>query len=75
MHSRLVLRIMTKSVISPPICAPQPTPAVAMADGADQRPSGRRATTSPVPTRPVNTNPTLITVRNYRSISIASFES
>ena len=39
------------SVTSPPICRPQPAPAVQTADGALQPPSRVRAITRPLPTR------------------------
>eukprot|EP00953_Heterococcus_sp_UTEX-ZZ885_P018067 10089-Heterococcus_DN1.PRE.3 len=35
------------SVTEAPACMPQPTPALPIADGADQEPSGRRATAKP----------------------------
>lgn len=40
---------------------PKPTPPVAMHDGADQDPSGRRAMTIPEPAFPLHTNPALST--------------
>jgi hypothetical protein len=49
-----------------PICSPHPTPAVAMQDGADQDPSGRRAMTIPDPALPENTNPALRMVNTAR---------
>jgi len=60
------LRINTKSVSSNPIWPPKPAPPVAMADGALQLPSGRRATTRPLPKRADPRNPALITVRIAR---------
>lgn len=48
---------MTKSVMSAPIWRPQPRPPVAMHEGADQEPSGRRAMTRPEPALPEKTNP------------------
>lgn len=56
------LRIKTKSVSSKPIWPPKPPPTVAMADGADQVPSGRRAMTSPEPKRAEPKKPALRTV-------------
>jgi hypothetical protein len=56
------LRMKTKSVSSKPIWPPKPPPTVAIADGADQVPSGRRATTMPDPNRPEPRNPALKTV-------------
>ena len=49
-----------------PICNPHPTPAVAMQLGADQLPSGRRATTSPEPALPEKTKPALRMVKTAR---------
>lgn len=60
------LRMKTKSVSSNPIWPPKPAPPVAMADGALQLPSGRRATTRPLPKRADPRNPALITVRMAR---------
>lgn len=57
------LRMKTKSVSSRPIWPPKPAPAVAMAEGALQEPSGRRATTRPEPKRAEPRKPALITVR------------
>lgn len=59
-------RIKTKSVSSKPIWPPKPAPAVPMALGADQEPSGRRATTTPLPNRPEPRKPALRTVRIAR---------
>ena len=56
-----LLSTMTKSVISAPIWRPQPSPPVAMQDGADQEPSGRRAMTIPEPALPEKTKPALRT--------------
>ena len=56
-----LLSTMTKSVMSAPIWSPQPTPPVAMHDGADHEPSGSRAMTSPEPALPEKTNPALST--------------
>jgi hypothetical protein len=53
---------MTKSVNSAPIWPPNPAPAVAIADGADQDPSPFLATTNPDPTLPENKKPALSTV-------------
>lgn len=47
------LRTTTKSVMSAPTWRPQPRPPVMMSEGADHSPSGRRATTRPVPERRV----------------------
>jgi len=52
---------MTKSVISAPIWRPHPSPPVAMHDGADQEPSGRRAMTTPEPAFPEKTKPAFST--------------
>jgi hypothetical protein len=52
-----VLSTTTKSVISAPIWSPQPRPPVAMHEGADHEPSGRRAMTRPEPALPEKTNP------------------
>ena len=60
---------MTKSVMSAPICRPQPTPPVAIQDGADQEPSGRRAMTRPEPALPEKTNPALRTEKIARPAS------
>ena len=56
------LRMKTKSVSSKPICPPKPPPPVAMAEGADQLPSERRAITIPEPKRPEPMKPALRTV-------------
>jgi len=56
------LRMKTKSVSSNPICPPNPAPAVAIAEGADQLPSANRATTTPEPNRPDPRKPALKTV-------------
>ncbi|KAL4127787.1 hypothetical protein PRIC2_006786 [Phytophthora ramorum] len=50
-------------MISPPISAPKPSPAVPMPEGGDHEPSSRRATTTPVPILPVQIMPALMTVR------------
>ena len=55
-------RMKTKSVSSKPICPPKPPPTVAIAEGADQVPSARRATTRPDPKRPDPKKPALKTV-------------
>ena len=55
-------RMKTKSVSSNPICPPKPPPPVAMAEGADQVPSERRAITMPEPKRPEPKKPALRTV-------------
>ncbi len=60
------LRMNTKSVISSPICPPTPPPKVAMADGADQVPSPRRATTTPDPPRAEPMKPNFAIVRMAR---------
>lgn len=57
---------MTKSVMSAPICRPQPRPPVAMQEGADHEPSGRRAMTRPEPAFPEKTKPALITWKTAR---------
>lgn len=44
-----VFRTRRKSVSSKPRWVPAPSPPVAMADGADQLPSGNRATINPEP--------------------------
>ena len=56
------LRMKTKSVSSNPICPPKPPPPVAIAEGADQVPSDKRAMTIPEPKRPEPRNPALSTV-------------
>lgn len=61
-----VFRTTTKSVISAPICNPQPKPPVAMHEGADHEPSGKRAMTRPDPALPENTNPALRTWKTAR---------
>lgn len=70
-----LFRTMTNSVISAPICKPQPTPPVAIHDGADHEPSGRRAMTRPDPALPEKTKPALSTAKTarpakYRTIQI-----
>lgn len=60
------LRMKTKSVSSKPIWPPKPAPPVAIAEGADQEPSGRRAMTRPEPNRAEPRKPALITVRIAR---------
>ena len=57
---------ITKSVMSAPIWRPQPTPPVAMHDGADHEPSGSRAMTSPEPALPEKTKPALRTEKIAR---------
>lgn len=52
----------TKSVSSNPICPPKPPPPVAIAEGADQELSERRAITMPEPKRPEPKKPALRTV-------------
>ena len=54
------------SVTSPPICKPQPAPAVQTADGALQPPSRVRAITRPLPTRAEKKKPACIVVRKAR---------
>jgi len=61
-----LLRTITKSVISAPICRPQPTPPVAMQDGADHEPSGKREMTRPEPAFPEKTKPALRTWKTAR---------
>ncbi len=61
-----LLRTITKSVISAPICRPQPTPPVAMHDGADHEPSGKREMTRPEPAFPEKTKPALRTWKTAR---------
>lgn len=56
----------TKSVSSKPIWPPKPAPPVAIAVGADQEPSGRRATTRPEPNRAEPRKPAFMTVRIAR---------
>ena len=56
------LRMKTKSVSSKPIWPPNPPPPVASAEGADQVPSARRATTIPDPNRAEPRKPALKTV-------------
>lgn len=68
------LRIKTKSVSSKPIWPPKPAPAVAMALGALQEPSGRRATTRPLPKRPEPRKPALRTVMMARPLALARME-
>jgi hypothetical protein len=63
-----LLRMITKSVISAPIWRPQPSPPVAMHDGADQEPSGRRAMTRPEPALPEKTNPAFRTWKTARPV-------
>lgn len=55
-------RMKTKSVSSKPICPPKPPPPVTSAEGADQVPSERRATTIPEPNRADPRKPALMTV-------------
>lgn len=61
-----LLRTITKSVMSAPIWSPHPRPPVAMQEGADQDPSGRRAMTIPDPALPENTKPALRTWNTAR---------
>src|SRR4030095_15219887 len=56
-----VLRINTNSVTSAPIWRPKPAPPVPMADGPLQ-PFLVRATTTPLPPRPLKPNPALVAV-------------
>jgi hypothetical protein len=56
-----LLRTITKSVMSAPICKPHPTPPVAMHDGADHDPSARREMTRPDPALPEKTKPAFAT--------------
>ena len=66
-------RMKTKSVSSNPICPPKPPPPVAIAEGADQVPSERRAMTTPEPKRPEPRKPALRTVmiaRPYGDLSV-----
>lgn len=58
-----VFNTMMKSVISPPIWAPNPIDAVAIADGADQEPSPSLAITTPVPALPDHRKPAFITYK------------
>ena len=51
------------SEISAPMTAPNVTPSVPTAHGADHEPSGRREITRPVPMRTPPMNATLPTVR------------
>ena len=60
------LSTITKSVMSAPIWRPHPRPPVAMHEGADQEPSGRRAMTRPEPALPENTKPALMTWKTAR---------
>lgn len=64
-----LLSTITKSVMSAPICRPQPTPPVAMHDGADHEPSGSRAMTIPEPALPENTKPAFTTEKMARPVS------
>ena len=59
-------RMKTKSVNSNPIWPPNPPPAVAIAEGADQVPSDNRATIRPEPNLPEPRKPALKTVRIAR---------
>lgn len=61
-----LLSTITKSVMSAPIWRPHPTPPVAMQEGADQEPSGRRAMTMPEPALPENMKPALSTEKTAR---------
>ena len=63
-----LLRTMTKSVISAPIWRPQPMPPVAMHDGADHDPSGKRPMTRPEPAFPEKTKPALMTSKMARPV-------
>lgn len=56
-------------MISAPICAPNPTPPVAIAVGALHLPSGNFATTMPLPARPLHKNPALTTVKIARPLA------
>ena len=62
----VVERMKTKSVISTPIWPPKPPPTVAMAEGADQVPSGRRAMMRPRAERAEPRKPALMTVMMAR---------
>jgi hypothetical protein len=68
------LRMKTKSVSSKPIWPPKPAPPVAMAVGALQLPSGRRAMTRPEPKRAEPRKPALMTVRMARPLALARTE-
>ena len=63
-----LLRTMTKCVISAPIWRPQPIPPVAIQDGADHDPSGKRAMTRPEPAFPEKTKPALMTSKMARPV-------
>ena len=60
----IALSDVTMSETSAPTTAPNVTPIVPTAHGADHEPSGSRATTRPVPMRSPPMNATLPTVRN-----------
>ena len=64
------LSTTTKSVMSAPIWRPQPRPPVAMQEGADHDPSGRRAITSPDPAFPEKTKPALRTWKMARPTTV-----
>ena len=64
-----LLRMTTKSVMSAPIWRPQPMPPVAMQEGADHEPSGRRAMTMPEPALPEKTKPALTTEKMARPVA------
>lgn len=66
----LLFNTTTKSVISAPICPPKPMPPVPMAEGADQDPSSRRATTIPEPALPEKRKPALTTVKMARPFAL-----
>lgn len=60
------------SLKSAPICSPNPTPPVAMQEGALQVPSGKRAMTIPLPALPDQTNPALSTVKMAKLRALVS---
>lgn len=61
-----LFKTITKSVMSAPIWRPQPSPPVAMQEGADHEPSGSRAMTRPEPAFPLNMKPALSTWKTAR---------
>lgn len=63
--------MITKSETSIPISNPPPSPAIPMAEGADQDPSGRRARTIPLPPLAVTRNPAFTTDRMARPLALA----
>jgi hypothetical protein len=67
------LRMKTKSVSSRPINPPKPPPTVAIAEGADQEPSGRRATRMPDPNRREPRKPARVTVQITRPWGVSLF--